>query len=295
VSLAPRVVIVTRRTELEELLARHSTRGQAAFFLSTRGRSIDELEARHDAQQQALARVSSAIPLDWRQGSVERGDLDRFLFAAGDVVVVVGQDGLVANVAKHLDGQAVIGVDAEPGRNPAVLVTHRPSAVAGILAHLDERPALRRSLVEAVTDDGQRLLALNEIYLGQPGQQTARYRVTPPGGAAERQASSGLLVGSGTGATGWCRSVWLERGGPVELPAPDEQALTWFVREAWPSPVTGTSHTCGRLAREEELAIESESDRLVVFGDGLETDALTVTWGQRVLVRLASTTLRHIL
>ena len=39
-ALAPagrrRAVVVTRRTELEELLERHATRGQAEFFLRTR-------------------------------------------------------------------------------------------------------------------------------------------------------------------------------------------------------------------------------------------------------------------
>ena len=33
-TLAPRAVLVHRRTEFQELLARHGTRGQAAFFLS---------------------------------------------------------------------------------------------------------------------------------------------------------------------------------------------------------------------------------------------------------------------
>ena len=46
VSLHPRVVVVHRRTELDELIARHGTRAQAAFFLRTRGRSLEEVEAR---------------------------------------------------------------------------------------------------------------------------------------------------------------------------------------------------------------------------------------------------------
>ena len=33
----PRVVLVTRRTEYDELIARHGTRGQADFFLRSRG------------------------------------------------------------------------------------------------------------------------------------------------------------------------------------------------------------------------------------------------------------------
>src|ERR1700712_1875475 len=132
-SLAPRAVLVHRRTELEELLARHSTRGQAAFFLSTRGRSLEEVEQRHEAQQAALAGVSAAVPADWRRGLLERADVSRFLFAPDDVLVVVGQDGLVANVAKYLDGQPVVGVNPDPARNPGVLVPHRPDAVRGLL------------------------------------------------------------------------------------------------------------------------------------------------------------------
>ena len=133
--LAPRVVVVHRRTELEELLARHGTRGQAAFFLQTRGRDLAELDEHDRALREALATVTGAIPLDWRRGTVERADLDRFLFEPDDLVVVVGQDGLVANVAKYLEGQPVIGIDPEPGRNVGVLVRHRaeppPTCCAG--------------------------------------------------------------------------------------------------------------------------------------------------------------------
>lgn len=132
-SLAPRAVLVHRTSEYEELLARHGTHGQADFFLSSRGRSIREVAERHHRALRALADVAAAIPSPWRQARVERGDLDRFLFAPEDVVVVVGQDGLVANAAKYLSGQPVIGIDPEPGRNAGVLVRHRASAAAGLL------------------------------------------------------------------------------------------------------------------------------------------------------------------
>ena len=112
-TLAPRVVLVHRRTELEELLRRHGTRGQAAFFLASRNRSIEDVAARQAAVQDAIAAVSSAIPADWRRGLIERADLPRFLFEPGDIIVVVGQDGLVANVAKYLDGQVVVGINPE--------------------------------------------------------------------------------------------------------------------------------------------------------------------------------------
>lgn len=294
-SLAPRAVLVHRTTEYEELLARHGTHGQAAFVLAGRGRSVEEVAERHRRNAQALHEVAAALPLRWRRAQVERANLDRFLFGPEDVVVVVGQDGLVANAAKYLSGQPVVGIDTDPGRNPGVLVRHRPRDAAALC-----RAAVAAggqvdplTMAEAVADDTQRLLALNEIYLGPPGHQTARYHIGPDGSTAagESQASSGVLVGTGTGSTGWLRSLWLERGSRLRLPAPSDPRLVWFVREAWPSPATGTSMVCGQLEARDGLRLTVESDRMVVFGDGMESDALELTWGQSVRLGISDTTL----
>ncbi|MDQ1025524.1 hypothetical protein QF035_003106 [Streptomyces umbrinus] len=293
-SLAPRVVVVHRTTEYAELVAHHGTHGQAAFFLSSRGRDIAEIAERHHRTRRALTDVTSAIPLTWRQALVERRDLDRFLFAPEDVVVVVGQDGLVANVAKYLAGQPVLGIDADPGRNPGVLVRHRPADAPTLLPAALTSAVEELTMVEAVADDTQRLVALNEIYLGAVGHQTARYRLglEGDGGVVEAQASSGVLVGTGTGATGWIRSVWQERGSSLPLPRPTEDGLVWFVREAWPSPATGTSRVAGRLSASSRLSLTVESERLIAFGDGMEGDAVELTWGQTVRVGVCGERLR---
>ncbi|MEU6350379.1 hypothetical protein ABZ896_13755 [Streptomyces sp. NPDC047072] len=296
-SLAPRVVLVHRTTEYEELVAHHGTHGQAAYFLRSRDRDIEEVAERHHRVRGALAEVAAAIPLTWRQARVERADLDRFLFAPEDVVVVVGQDGLVANVAKYLSGQPVLGIDADPGRNPGVLVRHRPRDTAKLLAAAGRAAATgvdELTMVEAVADDTQRLVALNEIYLGAAGHQTARYRLglEDDGGVVEAQASSGVLVGTGTGATGWLRSVWQERGAQLPLPAPTAPRLLWFVREAWPSPTTGTTHVSGLLTTTTRLRLTVECERLIAFGDGMEGDAVELTWGQSVEVGVCGERLR---
>jgi hypothetical protein len=293
----PRAVLVHRPTELQELLARHGTRGQAAFFLGTRGRSIEEVEVRHQAVQSAIGTVSAAIPPPWRRAMVERAELPRYVFEPGDIFVAIGQDGLVANLAKYIDGQIVIGINPEPGRNPGVLVPHPPEAVSALLATASSPAAAAdhlqvRTMVEARTDDGQSLVALNEIFVGQPGHQTARYALTIPDGRMEHQASSGLIVSSGTGATGWCRSAWLERRSTLALPAPGDRRLAWFVREAWPSPATGTACTEGDLVSGQALRLTAESDQLILFGDGVEADAVPLSWGQMACLQLSARTLR---
>ena len=299
-AVAPRAVVVHRATPLEELVARHGTRGQAEFFLRSRGRTLDEVQGQHDRVQAALREVAGAIPLDWRRAGVERADLAGFPFGPQDVVVVVGQDGLVANVAKYLDAQPVLGVDPEPGVNPGVLVRHRPGDVRRLLSRLAEGAAVpmrRLTMAQAVTDDGQQLRALNEVFLGPATHQTARYVLSGPQGRQERQASSGVLAGTGTGATGWLASVHQATGGGFRLPDPSDPVLAWFVREAWPSPSTGASLTAGlvggpgALADAEVLSLRIESDSLVVFGDGIESDRLVVSWGQTVRIGVAPSTL----
>jgi hypothetical protein len=336
------VVVVHRRTELDELLDRHATRGQAEFFLRTRGRTLAAVQERHYAVAEARARVVAAIPEGWRRADVERADLGRFLVAPEDVVVVVGQDGLVANVAKYLTDQPVLGVDPEPGTNAGALVRLDVTTAVRLLtragkaesgpggagptsprpdgaAHLGSLGLRTEDLTTVVAhlDDGQHLAALNEVFVGHPSHQSARYRIAAdgPGGGrgagggsgergtaggrggergsvrVERQSSSGVIVATGAGATGWCASIARERGGR-RLPGPTDPLLAWFVREAWPSPATGADLTEGMLDPDGELRLTVESDQLVVFGDGVESDRLVATWGQEITVRVGENRLR---
>ncbi|MBK6697324.1 MAG: NAD(+)/NADH kinase [Myxococcales bacterium] len=286
--VSPRAVLVTRATDYELVVARHGTRAQAEFFLKGRGQTLEAADQRHAKQKEAEQAAAAAIPRAWRRTHVARSDLCRFVFDPTDVIVVVGQDGLVANVAKYLRGQPVIGINPDKASYDGVLVKHAPKDAKDLFgASADGRAREERTMVEARLDDGQRLLAINEIFVGHRSHQSARYRLRAKG-LEERHSSSGAVVATGTGATGWARSIHRERVAAPPMPSPTEPGLAFFVREAFPSVATQTSLTQGLLTAEEALEITSEMNEAgVVFGDGIEDDRLEFPWGMRARIAVA--------
>lgn len=292
----PRVVLVTRPTDLQNLLAHHGTREAARFFLETRGQRMEEVEDRHLRFEAALRTVLEAIPLRWRRSRITRSDLPAFLFEPEDVVVALGQDGLVANVAKYLEGQVVLGINPDPGAIEGVLVPHPPEAAPDLLQEAVQGRAKvePRALVEAKLDDGQHLLALNEVFLGHRSHQSARYRIRHAG-QEERQSSSGLIVATGTGVTGWAKSIAHDRARVPALPRTTDPQLAFFVREAWPSRATGAELTQGNVDAAHPLEVVSEmNEGGVLFGDGIEEDRLAFEWGMKATLTIAPRCLRLI-
>jgi NAD kinase len=280
-ALIPRVIVVTRETEYQMLLARHATRGQVEFFLRDRGQSIEELERRHQQHQTTIQSVVSAIPKEWRRNLLMRGELDRFLFEPDDLIIAVGQDGLVANTAKYLEGQSVIGVNPDAELYEGILVPFSSAQSIELI-----KPAMHgevaiqyRTMAQVNLDDGQQLFALNELFVGHHSHQSARYTICI-NEKAEHQSSSGVIVATGTGATGWARSIHRERHDKVGLPVPEEDKLAFYVREAFPSVSTGTNVTSGLIQKNQTLTIRSElNEGGVIFGDGIESDYLPFNWG----------------
>jgi NAD kinase len=290
---APRVVLVTRPSDYQLLIERHGTRGQAEFFLERRGQSLAEAEAMHERLNAALDSVRRAIPVTWRSTSVTRDDLDRFVFEANDLIVVVGQDGLVANLARYLQAQLVVGINPAKESFPGVLVRHEARDIADLLSETvhGKIELEHRTMAEATLEDGQQIVCLNEVFVGHASHQSARYRLSA-GERQERQSSSGLIVATGTGATGWASSIHAATGSRLRLPEAVDPVLTFFVREPWASVATGCEIREGEIGRSTEFRVISEmDDRGVIFGDGIEQDFLPFSYGREVTIRPAARTL----
>jgi len=268
-----RVVILTRPSAKRALVARYGSEGQTKFAMaqSVRGKVDFERAVVEDtAQSRAVTAIRKALPDDFKLAEIDRGMVAQFLFEPHDLVVAVGQDGLVANVGKYLEGQPLAGVNPDPATIEGALLPFTVETFIHALPDLlrDQRPAREVTLASALTSDRQTLRGLNDIFVGVPSHQSARYRITHAG-RDEMQSSSGLIVSTGTGSTGWLRSLIGEKA-PFD-PAADK--LHFVVREAWPGRGFAATLIEGEVTREHPLIIESRMDG-IIFADGIEADPL---------------------
>jgi len=293
-----RVIIVTRPSELEDLIARFNTAGQARFYLEQAGQNFARIEIEHNNYVATLKTVKAAIPQKLKHQILKRELISRFAFEPDDLVIVVGQDGLVSNTAKYLDGQPILAVNPDPEIHDGVLLPFTAKTVADGLGKLlaGKLKINRVTMAQVETSDGQKLLAFNDFFVGAASHVSARYELVF-GGSQEVQSSSGIIISTGAGSTGWLKSVYRGAvntakalGGDILLPKNDG-ALPWdtdklpfIVREPFPSKVTGTDITIGAVTRDQPLLVRSRmATNGVIFSDGIEADYIAFNTGMEAV------------
>lgn len=297
-----KVVIVTRKTQLEELVTRFNTVGQAKFYLEHAGQPFVSIEREHKTFHAVLDGVRALVPKGIKQQVIAREFLPQFTFGADDLVVTVGPDGLVVNTAKYLDGQPIMAVNPDPLKIEGVLLPFSLQNLAGPLStSLYGEPVTKKvTMAEAVLNDGQRLFAFNDLFIGVKSHVSARYRLEI-GGEGEDQSSSGIIVSTGAGSTGWLRSVLTGAarvsavlGGSVNIdPATvrfpwNTNQLVYAVREPWPSKATGASMVYGTINEDKPLVVHSQmAERGVIFSDGVEADYLDFNAGATAMIQVS--------
>jgi NAD kinase len=289
-----KVIIVTQKTRLEVLLERFNTRAQAKFWIEHMGLDFTDYDHEHATYHAAVAELHRAVEsLELKWHCVDRSFLPTFLFGPRDVVVAVGRDGLVANVAKYADQRPIVGVNPDPARWDGVLLPFSPtSARRGIRAVVQGRHETRGATMASVTlNDGRSLLAFNDFLIGRKDQASARYTISW-NGARETQSSSGLLVSTGAGSTGWLSSTQNMAESLSRLVEPQSAALprlrldwedprlAFVVREPHGSRSSGFVIGAGFIAPGESLVLESQMpEGGAIFSDGMLHDALAFDAG----------------
>jgi NAD kinase len=304
-----KLVVITRKTALEELVERFNTRDQARFYIEHMGGNFQDYQGAHDAYHAAIGLLREGIPRGVRSQWIERAFLPTFTFGESDVAVVLGQDGLVVNTAKYLDGQPVVALNPDRERIDGVLLPFdvRDANRAIALALSGEPAWCEVTMAQAELNDGQRLLAVNDLFIGARTHVSARYRLRYKG-REEDQSSSGLIVSTGAGSTGWHRSILTGAAGVVQFYADlpkvrkvrdgyrfdwEARRLVFSVREPFVSKTSSADIVHGTITQDKPLEIISHMPQNgVIFSDGVEEDRLDFNSGAIARIGLADRTLR---
>lgn len=317
-----KIILVTRPTRLTELKRRFATRAQAKFYVSHLGQDFSDYDREEGEYANSVTLAEQSLAALGRVQVIDRSFLQNFAFGPKDVIVVLGQDGLVANTVKYLDGQPVIGVNPDPARWDGQLLPFQVRDLDKVLREVfaGERPTKAVTMAKATLNTGETMYAVNDIFIGPRTHISARYNICV-GGRAENHSSSGVIVSTGVGATGWLKSLLAGAAGivqnagsgaarqiqtepllkakavtqkPRKALAPhsefpwDANYLCFTVREPFPSKTTSATIVFGRVTARDPLVLVSQMpEHGVIFSDGIESDFLEFRSGTRATITTA--------
>jgi NAD kinase len=299
-----RIIVVTKKTALEDLAYRLNSKAQARFYLKQNQVSFTEYERADGQYLDSVNAIKQQLPRRIKQQFIDRDFLPTYQFGAHDLIITVGSDGLVINTAKYLTSQPILALNPDPEHIDGILIPFNVSEMSTWLERvLQGRIKVARiSMVKATLNDGQELYAVNDLFIGPRTHSSARYQLEFAG-QREQQSSSGIIVSTGAGCTGWLRSITLgawhiahslgaTSGAP---PEPEQLALGWesdrlwfTVREPFLSKTAQASIVFGQIAPSQQLVITSHMpDYGVIFSDGIESDYLAFNSGAIAHIGLA--------
>ncbi|MCE9572866.1 MAG: NAD+ kinase [Deltaproteobacteria bacterium] len=295
-----KIVVVSRKTRLAELIERFNTRAQAKFYIERAGGNFADYVDEDAAYQRSMEIVLRQLALGLKLQRIDRALVPTYLFSDRDLIVTVGQDGLVANTARYAGAQPIVAVNPDPARFDGVLLPFAPSDLRAAVTRTIERRAPIRAvtLAEASLADGQRLVAFNDLFIGARSHVSARYRITIDE-VSEDHSSSGVLVSTGAGSTGWMSSVFnMASGvaaftggsaGPARTLGWEDPRLLYVVREPFRSRHSQATMIAGMVESGHSVTLESlMPSGGVIFGDGVETDFLAFESGATATLRAAA-------
>lgn len=298
-----KIIMVTRRTRLDELIVRFNTEDQARFYVEHLGADFSDYQYENKVYKQAVKDASRALSRLGRLQVIDRTYISNFIFGADDTVVALGQDGLVANILKYLESQLLIGVNPEPERWEGVLLPFTVPDLPELMPEVFSRRCNTKnvSMAEASLNTGETLYGVNDLFIGPRSHTSARYSIQL-GDKTESQSSSGIIVSTGLGSTGWFRSIVAGATGvaasmtgrqlKINQRKPfkwDSNYLYFSVREPWPSKMSSADIVFGKITVNTPLTLVSQMpENGVIFSDGLESDFLRFNSGTTATITLAS-------
>ena len=128
-----KVILVTRKTRLAELISKYNTIQQAQFYIEHLGADFSDYLKEDENYRRAVEQILECVRKYARVQEIDREFVPNMIFGAQDIVIAVGQDGLIANVLKYLNGQMLIGVNPDTARWDGVLLPFEPGDMEWVI------------------------------------------------------------------------------------------------------------------------------------------------------------------
>lgn len=292
-------IVIKNKTRLETLIERFNTKAQAKFYIESLGGDFYDYEKEHVIFHDSLSTIQRNLSAVIKNKIVERSFLQSFIFNDKQIIVVVGQDGLVANVAKYAKGLPIIAVNPDEERFDGILLPFNSHnfmhAVTNVITNnYHSKSAM---LAEANLNDGQRLLAFNDLFIGAASHISARYLLTY-NNKTEEHSSSGIIISTRSGSTGWLSSIFnmnfgvnkfIEKSSKSKKHVKfNDDRLLFVVREPFVSKRTQAETVMGIISQQTRLTIKSlMPTNGVIFSDGIESDFLKFNSGAIATIGIA--------
>lgn len=269
-----------------------------------------EIEREDTGFQSTIAYIQQEVRKQAKPQLLEREYLSSFLFAKDDIIVVVGRDGLLANTAKYAKGLPIIGINPDPDKINGIFLPYHSPQIGAVLQKVlnNNFKSKTVTMAEVEMNDGQRLLAFNDIFVGTSTHRSAHYRITH-NQCTEKHSSSGIIISTGAGSTGWLSSIANMTNKISEFCLGDKSIkisqaqnnpfkirwntdyLLFVVREAFASKNSQTTISIGKITHQNSLMIESlMSENGVIFSDGILDDYIRFNSGSIAYIGIAKET-----
>lgn len=287
---------------MDELITRFNTEDQARFYVEHLGADFSDYEREDQRYKEAVHQAEKILSRVGRLQIIDRIYISNFVFGESDTVVALGQDGLVANVLKYLDKQLLVGVNPDPDRWEGVLLPFTVPELESILPAIfsSKRRVRHVTMAKVGLNTGEKLYGVNDLFIGPRSHTSARYSIRL-GKHIENHSSSGIIVSTGLGSTGWLRSILKGATGITssllghQLQFNQEQSFTWdsdylyfSVREPWPSRYSSADLVFGKITVDSPLTLVSQMpENGVIFSDGMESDFLAFNAGTKATITIA--------
>jgi len=289
-----KIILVIRETRLDQLIARYNTLEQARFYVEHLNADFSDYVQEDMLYKRRQSEAEAVLAKQGRLQVLARRYLSNFIFGKEDIIVVLGQDGLVANTLKYLQFQKVIGLNPDPLRWDGILLPFQVEDLSKIIPEVigSKRQVQNVTMAKVELNDGQELYAVNDFYIGAQSHVSSRYSLNFAR-ESEQQSSSGIIVSTGLGASGWFKSVLAgaqqlarvlshsDLNLQVQEPFRwDSKYLYFTVREPFPSRSSSASIVFGKVTKNKPLKVISMmSEKGVIFSDGMENDFLSFNSG----------------